>query len=419
MDHSIFLLPLNKITWNEIKTFLEQELEETAVLEYTQIKSPNDFDGVLESIGAMANTDGGIIVVGISENKDPNKPNRPGSVTGIEAKWVDSLKNKCRSSLQPAWVPEMIPIDMPGQNKVILLIRINPELCPRPLVKRQDGVRVRVDNSNQYADLYRLQQLFASKSNNVGLVTSSVSLSPDSNLTINDSYDLLVRCALIGTGSFATGFNTSIKEQVRSFLSDSPIQKLMRNYMHEVWWKYDSPTSSYMLTIKSHNPPNLSSHPGLAVDSLSINARLHISQPRIQRSGFIVLDILVSQRKPSGWFPMALPTLYDFIVAGLDTLSYPSLIEQLTGTFAFWPNQFQTYIQSKANPWLNLTNISCVETLRDSAYFEAPVDFSAFERISNIDRVTKEWISRLFADCGCVKYEEKISTLQFPSFLPP
>src|SRR6266540_6643969 len=183
MDRSIFLLPSDKITQNEIKAFLDQELEETAVLEYTQIKSLNDFEGVLESMGAMANTDGGIIIVGVSESKGPKKPNRPGGVTGIEAKWIDSLKNKCRSSLQPAWVPEMISIDIPGQNRVILLIRINPEQCPRPVVKRQDGVRVRVDNSNQYADLYRLQQLFASKSNNVGLVTSSVSLSPDSNLT--------------------------------------------------------------------------------------------------------------------------------------------------------------------------------------------------------------------------------------------
>ncbi len=416
MDRSIFLLPSDKITWNEIKAFLDQELEETAVLEYTQIKSLNDFEGVLESMGAMANTDGGIIIVGVSESKGPKKPNRPGGVTGIEAKWIDSLKNKCRSSLQPAWVPEMISIDIPGQNRVILLIRINPEQCPRPVVKRQDGVRVRVDNSNQYADLYRLQQLFASKNNSFGLVTSGISVSPDSMLTLSDPYDLLIRCALIGTGSYTSGFNTSIKEQVKTYLSDCSIQKLMRQYIHEVWWEYSSPASSHMLTIKSQNPSSLSSLPGLAADSLSINLRLHVSQPRVQQPGFVILDVLLSKLKPTGWYPLALTTLYEIIATGLATITNSSLIEQLTEMFSFWPNQFQAYVKSQVNPWLSLSNIHCVETLRDSVYFQAQADFSETDRISDIDRITKEWIGTLFADCGCLNYEETINLLKLPSY---
>jgi predicted HTH transcriptional regulator len=135
MDRSLFWLPSDKITFDDVRAFLNQRLEETSVLEYTQVKSHNDFGGVLEIISAMANTDGGIILIGVS--KDPNNPNRPGDLIGMDPSFTDSLKNKCRSLLQPAFVPEILPISIPDKNEVILLIRINLEQHPRPVVLRE------------------------------------------------------------------------------------------------------------------------------------------------------------------------------------------------------------------------------------------------------------------------------------------
>jgi predicted HTH transcriptional regulator len=132
MDRSLFLLPSDKINWNDIQAFLDQHLEESSVLDYTEIKSEKACEGVLKIIVAMANTDGGIILVGVSKGLED--VNRPGSPVGIELKYVDILKNKCRSLLQPAFVPEMVQIAIPNDEKIILLIRINPERHPRPVI---------------------------------------------------------------------------------------------------------------------------------------------------------------------------------------------------------------------------------------------------------------------------------------------
>jgi predicted HTH transcriptional regulator len=53
----------------DIELFVSQKIEENVKLDYTDIKAYNDADGLSVSIASFANSEGGLIILGVSEDK--------------------------------------------------------------------------------------------------------------------------------------------------------------------------------------------------------------------------------------------------------------------------------------------------------------------------------------------------------------
>lgn len=136
-----------------VREFLELAIEESFTLDYKR-----NGDGALETIAAMANTYGGLVLVGV--DADPQAKDRPGPVVGVMAAEKERLVNKIATSLDPAWwCPEVVTVPIDGQDKVLLVVRIGVTDTPRPVL-HSGCARVRIDGRNVIADRRMLRSLF-------------------------------------------------------------------------------------------------------------------------------------------------------------------------------------------------------------------------------------------------------------------
>lgn len=122
-SQTIYSQPLSEITWHDIETFLADRPEENVILDYKREPDLGMDGRLLKTINAMANTHGGVILVGV-EDKD-NRPVLP--LRGLESSpdLETRLQNSIASHIRPPLFPQMRPIKSSDGEKTILIIRVD------------------------------------------------------------------------------------------------------------------------------------------------------------------------------------------------------------------------------------------------------------------------------------------------------
>ena len=420
MDRSLFWTQAGAVIWDDIRSFLDQQIEETAVLDYMELHA-KDLDGAVQTIAAMANTDGGIILGGVS--KGTTNTGKPGSPIGAETAIADLLKNKCRALLQPAFVPEIIPIPIPDTHLAIYLIRISPERCPHPVVMRERGVFVRIGDSNRQADLYTLQQLFTQPSLPAAFPPGQVEFSPTIFLPLKEHYDFMARFALSGTSASSVAFDTPMKNRVKDSLLRTPAQKWMNRYTRQVSWTWAEPMTAFLLTLLTPASGRRADELGQLIPNLAVGVRLHIGLPSAHEFGVVLLDIWLNELQGTPqWYPLALNTLYELLLTGVATITDPGLWQDLPEGFMLWSPQLFLHYEAKRSSWIKLSDIrdmTCYGSPKPADIFRGPVEWTGPERLTNLDGIVKGWLIMLLSNAGCMGHEKSIQMMQFPEFLRP
>ena len=152
---SLFATPAPDITLDRIRGLIQSTPSESLTVEY---KGQFTRD-LVECVAAMANSYGGLIVVGVTDDRLPER------LVGVADEVAVQIANSCHDSLEPPWVPEMITIPLPNtpDELNILILRIDPALAPRPLLYR-GFAPIRLPGRNAKADRLRLAGLFAGAS---------------------------------------------------------------------------------------------------------------------------------------------------------------------------------------------------------------------------------------------------------------
>ncbi len=157
-------------TWERLKRFLDENLPEGRHLEYKQ-PSYNKQSGkwelgrkLLETIVSMANTDDGLIIIGVAEETDKY----PGTMVGINhADPEGALRNTCANSIEPSVPLEIQAIPIPPSEehagKAVLVVRVRRGLNP-PYLLREHGVFLRMGDQDRHASVGDLQMLFERRS---------------------------------------------------------------------------------------------------------------------------------------------------------------------------------------------------------------------------------------------------------------
>lgn len=139
---------------DRIRQVVTQNDLERGRIEYK--RQLDDGRRTLEAITALANTFGGVVLVGVDEDKQGLD-----RLTGVPAAERNRLVSMCWSQLTPPYSPEIIPIKLDHDDRYILAIVINTDYIRRPvMLNKGNKVLVRLDDQNQAPDWYRLRDLF-------------------------------------------------------------------------------------------------------------------------------------------------------------------------------------------------------------------------------------------------------------------
>lgn len=167
--NSLFTKPSNTINFKDIEDFCSLKLTECETIDYK--KDLSSIDKIIKTIAAMANTDGGLILIGVPENEGPNgRKSVPGKPHGLHVKRnysvIQQIANSCQAHLQPQYCPEVIEIPTNDSEKIVVLIRIIKDAVPEtPVFHREHGICIRVLEEDRPADVARIKRMIEDNDN--------------------------------------------------------------------------------------------------------------------------------------------------------------------------------------------------------------------------------------------------------------
>lgn len=168
--HSLAAAAAADVTWERVRGLVDLAQPESLTLEYK-----SDYaSGLVKTVAAMANSYGGIILVGVTDSRQVARNPTADRIVGVPGETTTKISEGCRNTLEPPWQPEIIEVAVPDQQDTfVMVVRVDPARAPRPILV--DGkAPIRLHGSNHTADRTRLWQLFAEASAPAGRTMPSL-----------------------------------------------------------------------------------------------------------------------------------------------------------------------------------------------------------------------------------------------------
>ncbi len=154
---SLFTMPIAEITFDDVVLFCNKGTKEGVSLDYKR-----DFpDDLAKSICAFANTWGGLIIIGVAEDK---KSNKPATYEGIdfERGLSEKVMGKILDSISPPVLDVEIQVCDPVKDKTFVLIRIHESNQTPHAIRNSTRAYIRTgdrNNPEELADIANLEWL--------------------------------------------------------------------------------------------------------------------------------------------------------------------------------------------------------------------------------------------------------------------
>jgi hypothetical protein len=161
---SLFATPAPDFTLERVRGLVQSTPTETLTVEYKREFAHS----LVESVAAMANTYGGLILVGVTNEALDDR------LVGVSGEVAVQIANACHDTLEPPWVPELIALPLSDAPDAlnILVLRVDPVRSPRPLLIK-GCAPIRLPGRNAKADRSRLRELFTDASSSPRATTGS------------------------------------------------------------------------------------------------------------------------------------------------------------------------------------------------------------------------------------------------------
>lgn len=184
---SLFACRPADVTLERVRELVAIGQPESLTLEYKESYASK----IPDSVAAMANSYGGLILVGVTERNVSDR------LIGVPEPTIVQIVSGCHQKLEPPWVPEIIPVPLPETDGLmVLVVRVDPAMAPRPLLI-QGAAPIRLHGRNAVADRARLTQLITEPAPHAvaaGLRLSPVELSQ--NDQSQETADFLLRTGM-------------------------------------------------------------------------------------------------------------------------------------------------------------------------------------------------------------------------------
>lgn len=150
--HPILTASPEQVDLAMLEDFLSLAIAENLTIEYKR-----EGDSAIDSVAALANTYGGFVFYGIERPQVFEE--LPGNVTGVSPREKARIVNKIATTLDAPWWSEIVPIPTGQGDKVVLLIRVDADTAPRPVL-HGGAIRIRLDGRDDVADRRLARALF-------------------------------------------------------------------------------------------------------------------------------------------------------------------------------------------------------------------------------------------------------------------
>lgn len=139
----MFNLSKEEITFEVIEDFC-REWQEGVRVEYKQ-----EIKDIPKIVSSFANTQGGVFIIGVEANQTDNRVEFPiegiPKTNGIEEGIVQSSV----MGIYPSVMPEVILVDVPGTNNVIIVVRVNESIQAPHAIQNSTRVYIRAGSVTQ------------------------------------------------------------------------------------------------------------------------------------------------------------------------------------------------------------------------------------------------------------------------------
>ncbi|WP_276941598.1 MULTISPECIES: helix-turn-helix domain-containing protein [Ferrimicrobium] len=228
---TLFSCAVDDVTLERVLDLVNQGEPEGLTLEYKRQRTSK----IAESVAAMANTYGGIILVGIADGTDDQR------LVGISEQEVTGVASSLHDTLEPPWEPELIPVKMSNEgNRYILVIRVDHTVAPRPILIK-GAAPVRLQGRNGVADRSRLRELFADNPAATHFESAMVppinirERRPDGSI----AYDFVIKTGLVLPLGDAATWRPFSEQHAAALMNalEGPLLEMLPN----AWWQHFLP----------------------------------------------------------------------------------------------------------------------------------------------------------------------------------
>jgi hypothetical protein len=153
----LYTAPASKVDYELVRAFVLNAEDASLFSESPtfEAKEKRDKGNVAEAVAALSNTDGGVILVGVKD-KDATGEDR---IVGVPKSEHDALASNLHA-LIPEAMPEIIPVAMPDGQRLVLVLRVDADAVPHPVMVN-GKVLIRIPGHSIPADRRRVLDLAA------------------------------------------------------------------------------------------------------------------------------------------------------------------------------------------------------------------------------------------------------------------
>jgi len=149
----LFTKEIGKIKYQDILEFCDQQYRESVHLDYKQ-----DIDASLaKTIAAMANTWGGIIIIGVED--EDSKPKLPAVGVSYKEHLREQINNIILGNITPPLFPEVHVCRSEDDKTAFIVIRVPQSNLTPHAIKRNTRVYIRTDTSNEPEELASIDRI--------------------------------------------------------------------------------------------------------------------------------------------------------------------------------------------------------------------------------------------------------------------
>ena len=218
---SLFACRPADVTLERVRELVAIGQPESLTLEYKEKYTPK----IPTSVAAMANSYGGLILVGVTERSVDDR------IIGVPEEAIVQIVSGCHQTLEPPWEPEIIPVPLPETDgRMILVVRVDPAKASRPLLV-QGAAPIRLHGRNALADRAGLARLINEAAPQA--VAAGLRL-PPADLPMDDqgkpSADFLMRTGMFVPVDAAATWRPLSERSVQAFadaLNNSPLHRAL------------------------------------------------------------------------------------------------------------------------------------------------------------------------------------------------